>query len=345
LLLVRSVLGDRGDRPINVPFWESPDIWLAPGEPKNAPAVPPSHGGPPRAGEPWTMYALVWNLGFAPLAGINVEFYWFDPSLAIDGTNAHLIGIQTCELAGRAMSGSHALVKCPKPWVPEMRNGGHECLVVRVSGIGDPLGGNAWLPYKNRHVAQRNVALVNAGADISGVLASLGSTRLAATRLQLLQVSPKEGDLAKHIIAPKMHLTQLDTHILSEVDAAGAIVPTRPTVSAAMLSPVHPLAAGGPPRPPPLQQGAAINIVNPATILRLPEAPAGPVKPAPRGTPSGAVTSRSLIEIMRGVAQLQPNALQLPAPAGNEAHALRLASYSGDQLVGGYTLLVAGAQR
>lgn len=58
-LLIRSVLGDRGDRPINVPFWESPDIWTAPGDPASAPAVPPDHGGVVTAGKPTTLYAHV----------------------------------------------------------------------------------------------------------------------------------------------------------------------------------------------------------------------------------------------------------------------------------------------
>src|SRR6516165_8466446 len=45
-LLVRSMLGDRGDRPINVPFWESPDIWTAPGDPATTrSASRPRRGG------------------------------------------------------------------------------------------------------------------------------------------------------------------------------------------------------------------------------------------------------------------------------------------------------------
>src|SRR5438552_4472238 len=36
-ILIRSVVGDRGDRPINVPFWESPDIWTAPADPSVTP--------------------------------------------------------------------------------------------------------------------------------------------------------------------------------------------------------------------------------------------------------------------------------------------------------------------
>jgi hypothetical protein len=112
-LLVRSLLGDRGDRSFNGCFWESPDIWTAPGPPATSPATPATHGGQVVVGQPNTVYAHVWNLGFAPLAGIRVEFYWFNPSLGIDGSHANLIGMARCELAGRGMAGSHKLVKCP----------------------------------------------------------------------------------------------------------------------------------------------------------------------------------------------------------------------------------------
>src|SRR5947209_6316988 len=74
-LLIRSVLGDRGDRPINVPFWESPDIWTVPGDPATSPDIPASHGGSLVVGQPNTVYAHVWNLGLAPLAGVRLEFY------------------------------------------------------------------------------------------------------------------------------------------------------------------------------------------------------------------------------------------------------------------------------
>jgi hypothetical protein len=161
-LLVRSVLGDRGDRPFNAPFWESPDIWVAPGNPATAPDVPPSHGGPTvLVSHALTIYAHVWNLGFAPLVGVRVEFYWFKPiGDAVARGAQNLIGVARCELAGRGMRGSHKLVKCPTAWVPQFF--GSECLIVRVSGVGDPIGNNAWAPWQNRHVAQRLI-LVDGG--------------------------------------------------------------------------------------------------------------------------------------------------------------------------------------
>jgi len=332
-LLVRSVLGDRGDRPINVPFWESPDIWTAPGDPASTPSVPGNHGGTVTEGQKATVYAHVWNLGFAPLAGIQVEFYWFNPSAGIDGSHANLIGIARCELSGRGMPGSHKLVKCPKPWIPVMQNGGHECLVVRVSGIGDPVGGNPWQPWANRHVAQRNVSVVAAGAAVSSLINSLNRSRLFGTRLQLIQVGPAEGELVRHLVAPTLHISAVDTKVLGEINLAGEVVQA-PTERAAtgMFAAVHPLAAGGAPRPPSVRSAPAARVIQPATVLRDVHSPA---------TTAGTA---HVADLLQAVGRLHAGAAAAPPPHADEAHVLRLASYSGDQLVGGYTVVVTGSR-
>jgi hypothetical protein len=330
-LLIRSVLGDRGDRPINVPFWESPDIWTAQGDPASTPATPPDHGGIVVAGQPNTVYAHVWNLGFAPLAGIRVEFYWFNPSAGIDGSHAHLIGMARCELSGRGMPGSHKLVKCPKAWVPVMENGGHECLVVRASGIGDPIGGNEWQPWQNRHVAQRNVTVVTAGAGMSKLIGSLNKTRLFGTRLQLIQIGPKEAELVRHVAAPKLRVAEVDTHVLGEINLAGEVLRVRTEHAVAgMLAPVHAMAAGGAPAQPSVQRPEAVRVIDPAAILRElhPERP--------------AAAANHVADLMTAVRRLNDGARVHPGPSREEAQVLRLASYSGEQLVGGYTLIVTG---
>jgi hypothetical protein len=323
-LLVRSVLGDRGDRPINVPFWESPDIWTAPGVPDSSPAVPPDHGGTITAGVPNTVYAHVWNLGFAPLAGVVVEFYWFNPSLSIDGTHANLIGTARCELASRGMSGSHALVKCPKPWIPVIENGGHECLVVRAYGIGDPLGANEWQPWLNRHIAQRNVSVV-AAATSSQLVLSLGALE-GVHRLQLVQLSAREGEIAARIAAPKAKVSpKVRTRVLAEVDARLEVtLETRREAHAAVLAPVHLLAAGDVPVAPALDARAAV-VDTRAIVEELPDhALATHV-----GALMGAVAGHEGHE-------------RLPPPARGEAHVLRVANYDETgQLVGGYTMVVA----
>lgn len=354
-LLIRSVLGDRGDRPINVPFWESPDIWTAPGAPEDSPAIPPDHGGVVNAGQPTTLYAHVWNLGFAPLAGVRVEYYWFDPSLSIDSANANLIGIAECQLSGRGMDGSHKLVKCPSAWVPVMTNGGHECLLVRVSGIGDPIGGNPWQPWANRHIAQRNISVVAVGQNLAGLITSLNRTRTAGARVQLLQIGAREGELARFIAAPKLRISALQTQPIADLDAEQHVrMPRLTKVAAAMLAPVHALARGGAPKPPPLRRAAASALLDLTALIGAREAkagtsklkPGGPVRPAGAAArPAAAAALPHLTSLIERALDLYPGVKRAKPPGRGEAHVVRVASYRGDQLIGGYTLLVTGKKR
>jgi hypothetical protein len=345
-LLVRSVLGDRGDRPVNVPFWESPDIWTAEGAPADTPNVPPDHGGSVTAGNPATVYAHVWNLGFAPLTGIRVEFYWFDPSVGITGNFANLIGMARCELSGRGMPGSHALVKCPEAWTPSVVNGGHECLVVRVSGIGDPIGANEWQPWLNRHVAQRNIAVVSTGASVSHLLANLNASRRLNTRLQLLQIGPQEGELARAIAVPKARLMKVDTQVLGELNVGNEIRRVaRDAVPTAAFAPVHPMAAGidhAPPRLPTEGMGVFVEPTKLFGALHLTgrerESIAERLKLAESRSPKGG----HLADLVAGARRLHGDAELARAPARGEAQVIRVANYNGEQLVGGYTLVVAG---
>jgi len=329
-LLVRSVLGDRGDRPFNTCFWESPDIWTAPGDPATSPAVPANHGGSVTAGKAHTVYAHVWNLGFAPLAGIFVEFYWFNPSLGITGASANLIGIGRCELPGRGMNGSHKLVKCPKQWVPQFENGGHECLVVRVSGIGDPIGANEWSPWLNRHVAQRNISVLPAGASISPLVEKLNLSRPFNTRIQLIQVGGREAELARHIAVPKLQLANVETHVLSELDIGNEVVrPHLEHLPAGALAPVHPMAAGGVPKPPLMRPSERVRMVDPGRLFRS-------LKDKDRPDES------HVARLLDRVGELHRKSPTHNPPNAEEAHVMRLATYSGEQLVGGYTIVVAG---
>jgi hypothetical protein len=347
-LLVRSVLGDRGDRPINVPFWESPDIWTAPGDPATAPAVPPNHGGVVTAGQPTTVYAHVWNLGFAPLAGVRVEFYWFDPSLSIDGSNAHLIGMARCELAGRGMSGSHTLVKCPNAWVPTVTNAGHECLVVRIEGIGDPIGGNPWAPWQNRHIAQRNITVIVTFTNISGLVTSLNASRGVRTRIQLVQVGAREGELAVKIAAPGLRPVALDTHVLGEIDLAGRLTQValeKPPPAA--LAPVHPLSAGGPSALPALQPEGEAKLIDAARTfgrLRVSQDEAAHLSARIKSAEARTAPGSHLADLLGGINALNRGHAIVAPPSKGEAQVLRVVSYRGDQLVGGYTIIVAGSQ-
>lgn len=163
-LFIRATAGDTGIRPVSGVFWESPDILVLAGVgPAQAPPIPPGLGGVARAGADNTLYAHVWNLGQAPANDVLVEFYWFNPSLGFTGSQAHLIGVAFTDLAARGNSGSHRLVKCPVSWPAMYVNGGHECLMVRVSQpVTDPLSAPAWDAARNRHIGQRNIHVMSA---------------------------------------------------------------------------------------------------------------------------------------------------------------------------------------
>lgn len=327
-LLVRSVVGDRGDRPFNTPFWESPDIWTAPGDPSTSAAIPPTHGGQVTAGQPSTVYAHVWNVGLAPLAGVLVEYYWFNPSLEIDGADANLIGMTRCDLSARGMPGSHQLVKCPKPWVPVMENEGHECLVVRVSGIGDPLGNNDWAPWLNRHIAQRNVSVVSTTAMSTSLLKALSQVRFGQ-KLQLIQLGPNEGEIAARIAAPGTKLaTDVVTHVLGEIDQLNQVtVADAPVAVAAGLAPFHPLTHGGAPAAPDVHAVGSTAVVNTAKLAQ--------------GLPADE-RNLKVATLLNGLKDLHGGALVLPEPVAGQAQVVRLANYDAHgQLVGGYTIVLA----
>jgi hypothetical protein len=172
-LVVRANPGDRGQRPLptGTVFWESPDIFVIPNQSTtSAPDVPISLGGMAQAGVPNTLFAHVWNLGRGPAYDIRVEFYWFNPTLGIEESDANLIGFTYVTLGSRNSPKSHRVVRCPQDWIPSFVNNGHECLVVRAfSPISDPVGQNAWNAAQNRHVGQRNITVLRGSQNITNV--------------------------------------------------------------------------------------------------------------------------------------------------------------------------------
>jgi hypothetical protein len=158
-LFMRANPGDTGTRPVQGPFWESPDVYILAGvHPSAAPPVPPQLGQSALANADNTVYAHVWNLGLAPAREVIVEFYWCDPSLGFNPVGAHLIGSAVTWLAKRGEPDCHRVVKCPQSWVASYTNGGHECLLVRVFDVaGDPLTTPEWDASVNRHLGQRNI--------------------------------------------------------------------------------------------------------------------------------------------------------------------------------------------
>jgi hypothetical protein len=160
LLLIRAAAGDTAARPIAGVFWESPDIFVLPGvSPQDAPAIPTELGGIAEAHADNTIYAQVWNLGQAAITAALVEFYWFIPTLGLTEGAENLIGFTFVDLGVHLRQ----IVKCPSAWQPPFMNGGHECLVVRISQpTTDPLGLPPWDASQNRHIGQRNIHVITA---------------------------------------------------------------------------------------------------------------------------------------------------------------------------------------
>jgi hypothetical protein len=163
-LFMRANAGDLGARPVVGPFWESPDILIEPGvDPAHAPPIPTSLGAIAKADVDNTLYAHIWNLGQAPCPDTLLEFYWFNPALGFDAAHANLIGVAWTDLGARGEADGHRLVRCPMSWRAQFLNGGHECLMVRLSQASlDPLSGPAWDASKNRHIGQRNIHVMSA---------------------------------------------------------------------------------------------------------------------------------------------------------------------------------------
>lgn len=231
-LFIRATAGDTAARPISGTFWESPDILILPGiAPSAAPALPTSFGGVAQANAANTVYAHVWNLGQAPAHSALVEFYWFNPSLGFSGADANLIGKTYVDLGGRGAPGSHKLVKCPASWVALYENGGHECIVVRVSqAVTDPLSGPAWDASQNRHVGQRNIHVMTAAEAAARPTIGIDVGQLYGQPAQVAVARADTGSM------PWLHLvTNSRTVLPATAGASGDVGISSPIPSGAGL--------------------------------------------------------------------------------------------------------------
>ena len=231
-LLVRTYVGDLGARPYGGVFWESPDIWVAFGDPSMTPDLPPNPGGSPIVGEPNTLYAHVWNLGLAPLAGVSVEFLVFNPSITFAGQPPLFRAATRVDLAGRSTpSECHKLVKCPVPWVPTVVNDGHECVIVRVSGVGDTLARpHEFEPTYDRHVGQRNLNVAMFGISQQQLENRLRETLPRGAKL-LFEVVGVEAQHVVDLVAPRLRINpEIRTQHIANLDSAPKPGPRQATV-------------------------------------------------------------------------------------------------------------------
>jgi hypothetical protein len=186
-LFARAVPGDRGARPLWPPTvcWESCDIHL----------IPVGPGGfdfartilRPVVGQSYRVFVHVWNLGRFAAYGARLRVWWIQPGF-FNGTTdpryqPHFIGGTYFDLGDRASGASHRLIEVPTPWTPVFNGDIHECLVAAVECATDPWDGV--IDCNNRrHVAQRNLDLLQGTAKLSPALAVLGGA-----------VSPEDKEL------------------------------------------------------------------------------------------------------------------------------------------------------
>jgi hypothetical protein len=153
-LLIRYAQGDVGLRPIpsGTNFWSSPDIWVQSSDP----------GGNPVSGEDNYVWTRIFNLGNWNASPVKVDFFWANPALGLGPANwiNGLIGTAYVEVKKQFSKE----VRCPKPWVPQYLNNGHECLLTQCNnGCLDPIR-VPFGPTIDRHVAQRNVNVLKSAA-------------------------------------------------------------------------------------------------------------------------------------------------------------------------------------
>lgn len=177
-------------------WWDSPDIWVVPG---NDPNGPP---GAPIAGTTNYLWGRVHNTGNSASNGVRVDFYWADPSGQIAVGAATQVGSAFADLP----PGATQEVLCLVPWIPVIVNGGHECLLAVAHGAGDinplpdPLpNGFPFQPTLHEQIAQRNVTVVLA-ARRAQLLAITVATLPRAAKKVALHIE-QGGELPENVLA------------------------------------------------------------------------------------------------------------------------------------------------
>ena len=138
------------------PWWLSPNIWVVSSDDPNDPP------GLPVEGVSSYLWAKVVNRGSSPVSDVTVRYWWADPSTAITRLSARLIGTSNASLA----PGEIKEILCLVPWVPEIVNDGHECLIAEATAPSDPVPphtpSDSFDVPSIRQVAQRNISVIAA---------------------------------------------------------------------------------------------------------------------------------------------------------------------------------------
>lgn len=170
-------------------WWESPAIWVVPGQdPLGAP-------GQPVAGQPAYLWALVRNSGDVDVSGARVDFWWSNPATGVTRTLSTRIGSAFVNLA----AGAAGDVLCLVPWTPTIVNDGHECLVAEVVSAADPLPApppDVFNPPAYRQIAQRNLTVLQAAAVVLPVQIAAAVRAPDGRRSLTVAVGGELGDAA-----------------------------------------------------------------------------------------------------------------------------------------------------
>lgn len=179
-LLIRAHPGDTGARPCWTPqpSWLSPDIHLfevGPGG--GTPGVDLSRSvASPQVGSSYVVGVHVWNLGRFPAHGVMVKAWWVEPGFFTGTADPryapHYIGGVWTELGDRDSGHAHGVVTLPTPWKVQDTGMLHQCLLATVECAADPSAGGLDA-NADRHVGQRNLSLVAAADDLTGLMKAL----------------------------------------------------------------------------------------------------------------------------------------------------------------------------
>jgi len=190
-LLIRAFLGDHGVRPVQTGiFWESPDIIVIQGDVSTPVGHTPTLH--PTAGVDHSIFVRVWNLGRLSALGTKLRVYWANPAFNIGDPLSpeppHHIGGIYVNLPNRSQSDFNQVIKIPSLWKPIIENNGHECLVAKVESTVDRTGLD-FDANMNRHVAQRNLTIVNPNEDLTPLTDKLSQTISSDTDIEIFGMS------------------------------------------------------------------------------------------------------------------------------------------------------------
>jgi hypothetical protein len=197
-----------------VPYWwDSPDIWVVPG---NDPNGDPDQ---PVAGQPAFLWAQVQNIGNQNASGAQVNFYWSNPAAGVLRSNSTLVGSAFVDLG----PGETKDVLCVIPWIPVIVNDGHECVVAEVIHTGDPLPApvpDAFDPPTYRQVAQKNLNVLAMSLNMMIRAIQIGAPPREDRRLRIGIERGEQLDkkllarlgLARHRFAPRAQVTAWLSH-------------------------------------------------------------------------------------------------------------------------------------